>query len=72
MDKAHTILDIQAHVNLMQHNAQIMRFRIRHHDELEIRRGFVVVELVVAGAVGDETVVAESPVSQVGSASRPR
>lgn len=44
----------------MQDNPQIIRLRIRHHDKLQTRRCLVIVQFVVARAVGDEIVVRSS------------
>lgn len=47
-------LDVEVDPDLVQHDAQVARLRVREHDELEARRRLVVVQLVVAGAVRDE------------------
>ena len=52
-----TILNIKAHINLMQDDPQIIRLRIRHHHELQTRRRLVIMQFVVARPVADEVVV---------------
>ena len=51
------VLDVQIRPYLMQVRAQIIQLRVGEHDELHARRGLVVVQLVLAGAVAEEGVV---------------
>lgn len=41
----------------MKHNSQVCRFRIGEHDKFDLCGGFVIVQFVLAGAVGNKAVV---------------
>lgn len=41
---------------MLQRNTHVWTLEVRQHDELDVGRGFVVVELVLARAVGNETI----------------
>lgn len=60
---APTKLDIEVDINLMQDDPEIIRLDIRQHDKLEVCRRFVVVQLVCAGAVRQEGVLAGRQIS---------
>lgn len=51
---APTVLHVQIDVDLLQGHAHTGGFGVRDHDEFDVGRRFVVVQLVLAGAVGDE------------------
>lgn len=50
-----TIFHKQIDVDLLQGNAHAWALQVRQHDELDIRRGFIVVQFVLAGGIGNET-----------------
>lgn len=49
-----TVFNVETDIYLMQDNPQIVRLRIRNHDELERRWRFVVVQFVVTSPIGYE------------------
>ncbi len=49
-----TIFNIQADVYLVQHDSQIVRLRVRDHNEFERSRRLIVVQLIMACPVGNE------------------
>lgn len=51
------ILDIQIRPDLVQMRPQVDDLRIGQHDKLHARGRLVVVQLVLAGAVGEESVI---------------
>lgn len=50
-----TIFHKQIDVDLLQGNAHARALQVRQHNELDICRGLIVVQFVLAGGVGDET-----------------
>lgn len=54
MRSQRTIFHEKVDVNLLQCNPHTGALEVGKHDELDVRRGFVVMELVLTGAVGNE------------------
>lgn len=46
-----TIFDIEADIDLMQHNSEIVRFRVCDHDKFEGGWCLVIMQLVVARSI---------------------
>ena len=53
----HTVFYVQTYVDLMQHNPQIIRFRVTDHHEFEAGWRFIVMKLVVSRPVRYEAAV---------------
>jgi hypothetical protein len=53
----HHVLDVQRCPYLMKHRAHVANARVGEHDELELRRRFEVMHLVLARAIRQERVV---------------
>lgn len=49
------VFDIKINVDLLQRNSHAWTFEIGKHDEFDIGRGLVVVQLVLVGTEGDKT-----------------
>lgn len=54
MRSQRTVFHKKVDVNLLQCNPHAGALKIGEHDELDVRRGFVIVELVLTGAIGNE------------------
>lgn len=54
------VLDKDIDVDLLQCVAHRARLDVRQHDEFDVCRGFVVMQLVLRGAVRDETAIHQS------------
>jgi hypothetical protein len=54
MDLRRTVFHEEIDIDLLQSDAHAGALGVRQHDELDIRRCFVVVQLVLAGVEGDE------------------
>lgn len=71
-ESRHTVLDIQVDVNLLQCHPHAWTLDIGKHDKLDVRRSFVVMELILTCVVADETNGKARQVISIGVHSRRR
>lgn len=55
LESQRTIFNIKINVDLLQSHPHAWTLDIGKHDKLDVRRGLVVMELVLTGSIADET-----------------